>query len=345
MPLSFVVAGMCLFLSACDQDEIRAYRVPKQAARAVAPRDAAESRVVWTVPQGWESVASDQAMRLATFRPGTGLPEVTLAAFPGDTGGLLANINRWRGQLGLEPINEPQLSQTTQTTTIEGVVVTMVELTGSAGQQMLGAIVVPGDGKTWFVKTTGEPAAIASIKPAFVEFARSFRLKSGAAAAGASTMGSPGATGVVLPVAGAGEVQDRLSAWKPPANWSADPEASPIVAAAYNAANADGGAKITATMLLNDGGGVLSNVNRWRDQLGLPPVESLGKENIVDLGHGNMMVDISSADGARRMVSAIVAAQNQTWFFKMTGAPKSVDAERASYERLVRMVGLGESPP
>ena len=29
------------------------------------------------------------------------MPEVALSAFPGDAGGLLPNINRWRKQIGL----------------------------------------------------------------------------------------------------------------------------------------------------------------------------------------------------------------------------------------------------
>jgi len=335
------VVCLCGVLFACNDDEIRAYREPRQVTKAVIPAAPASSRVIWTVPPGWESVTSDQAMRLATFRPGPDLPEVTLAAFPGDTGGLLANINRWRGQVGLTPIDEPQLAKTTQTSTVEGVTITTVELAGSDGQQMLGAVVVPGDGQTWFVKTTGDPAAIARIKTAFDAFARSFRLKGGAAEPATGTMGGGG----IAKVEGSGDVQVRLTAWKPPTHWSADPEASPIVAAAYNAANGEGGAKITATMLLNDGGGVLSNINRWRDQLGLPPVERLDQEKITDLGKGSMIVDLSSADGTRRMLSAIVGAQNQTWFFKMTGTPKGVEAERAHYERMVRGVGLGENPP
>ena len=29
-----------------------------------------------------------------------GSPTVTVSMFPGDVGGVLANVNRWRGQLG-----------------------------------------------------------------------------------------------------------------------------------------------------------------------------------------------------------------------------------------------------
>lgn len=323
-----VVTGMCALLSACNDDEIRAYRAPKQQARAAAPEALAESKVSWTVPQGWESVASDQPMRLATFKPGQDMPEVTLSAFPGDSGGLLANINRWRGQLGLPPIGEAELTKTSESGTFEGVAVTTVDITGSAGQQLLGAVVTPGDGKTWFVKAIGEPAAIAKLKPVFGAFARSFRLQREAPTVSSS--------------AGTSDVQARLSAWKPPSHWAADPNASTMVAAAYDAKNTEGGAKITATMLLNDGGGVLSNINRWRDQLGLPPVMQLDQQPVTKLGVGSMWVDLAAADNSRRMIAAIVPSNGQTWFFKITGTPKGVEAERPHYEQLVRGVGLGE---
>jgi hypothetical protein len=256
------------------------------------------------------------------------MPEVSLSAFPGDTGGLLANVNRWRGQLGLGPIDETQLAQSAQTAAVEGVSVTTVDITGSSGQEMLGAVIVPGDGKTWFVKATGTPDAIAKLKPAFGEFARSFRVQADAPATSAG-----------------GAVQGRLTAWKPPPHWRADTGASVIVAAAYEATNADGGAKITATMLLNNGGGPLANINRWRDQMGLPPVERLEQQATTDLGGGNLVVDLSAADGTRRMMAAIVSSQNESWFFKITGTPKGVEAERPHYDRLVRGVGLGEGTP
>jgi hypothetical protein len=140
-------------------------------------------------------------------------------------------------------------------------------------------------------------------------------------------------------------VEGRLTAWKPPPHWRVDPGASAIVAAAYEATNADGGAKITATMLTSDGGGPLANIIRWRGQLGLPPIERLDEQPITDLGGGSLVVDLSAADGARRMMAAIVSSSEETWFFKITGTPKGVEAERPDYDRLVRGVGLGEGTP
>lgn len=319
----------CGALVGCDDDQIRAYRAPKQPVRDTASVALATPRVVWTAPQGWESIPSDQPMRLATFRTGQGTPEVTLSAFPGDTGGLLANINRWRGQIGLGPTDETQLAKSVETATVEGVSITLVDIPGAAGQELLGAVVVPGDGQTWFVKAVGEPAAIAGLKATFAAFARSFRLQAQAPA----------------PATGSGDVQARLSAWKPPSHWQADPKASTIVAAAYDATNSAGAAKITATMLLNDGGGVLANINRWRDQVGLPPVEKIEQQPVKDLGRGDVMVDLATTDNARRMIVSIVSSQNQTWFFKITGSPAAVEAERGAYEKLVRNVGRGEDTP
>ena len=55
--------------------------------------------------------AAPAPMRVVGFRVG-GDPgaECTLAVFAGDAGGLLANVNRWRSQMGLEPIDEAALA-------------------------------------------------------------------------------------------------------------------------------------------------------------------------------------------------------------------------------------------
>lgn len=318
---------MCGLLCGCEREDIHAYRAPKTVHMHTHDGEGAASnaKVAWTLPAGWESIASDQPMRLATFRPGAGMPEIALSAFPGDAGGLLANINRWRGQIGLAAMDEPQLAQAVELSETGAVKVALVDFAADGGQRMLGAVVVPGDGQTWFVKSTGPAEAIGKVKADFAAFARSFRLEAPASAPG-----------------GSDQVMARLTSWTPPTNWKADPNASSIVAAAYNATNADGVVKVTVTMLMNDGGGLLPNINRWRDQLGLPPVEKVEQQPIKDLGAGCMLVELTAADGSNGMNAAIVGSSGQTWYFKMTGPPKGIEAERAQFERMIRVVGLGE---
>ena len=44
-------------------------------------------------------------MRLASFNApyGNGIADISVTNFSGDGGGLKANVNRWRKQLGMEP--------------------------------------------------------------------------------------------------------------------------------------------------------------------------------------------------------------------------------------------------
>lgn len=65
----------------------------------------------WAVPEGWVFDETPRQMRIATYMAPTesGEQEVAVTRFPGRVGGELANINRWRGQMGLSPITEAEL--------------------------------------------------------------------------------------------------------------------------------------------------------------------------------------------------------------------------------------------
>ncbi len=64
----------------------------------------------YDLPPGWEEVPPTQ-MRLINLRPaGDPDAECYLALLPSSGGGVAANVNRWRGQLGLEPLDEEGLN-------------------------------------------------------------------------------------------------------------------------------------------------------------------------------------------------------------------------------------------
>lgn len=339
--LTLIVAGV----AGCDRDTIHAYRAPKDpGAVAVAPTPApvsttsapmTEPTVVWTLPEGWTEAPTTQAMRLATFRAGDAGIEIALSAFPGDVGGMLANVNRWRGQIGLAPVTEPDLPGLLETTIVDGVEVTIVDMESADGSRLLGAIVPPGDGKTWFAKAVDQPLAIEAIRPSFIEFARSIHLDSTHTHAEHNhPVSAPGG-----PVAGA-SVDERLAGWSLPMNWKHEESASPILSASYLADNDSGGARITVTRLNAGAGGDLANINRWRGQMGLAPVESLDASAGV-INRDPITVDLGTPDGGSRMVAAIVPAGPSTYYFKMTGSADGAGAEMDGFNRLVREVGLG----
>ena len=138
--------------------------------------------LAWEVPAGW-SAGPERPMRKATLLiPGeAGAPgaELSVTAFPGDVGGNLANVNRWRQQLSLPPIGEAELGSALQHLDVGALHVDFVELVGPAKppaspQSVLGAI-VPYAGATWFFKLTGPDALVARERDAFLAFVRSLR--------------------------------------------------------------------------------------------------------------------------------------------------------------------------
>jgi hypothetical protein len=149
------------------------------------PVDMASSPVVgasgpglkWSAPAGWQEKPAT-AMRKATFViPGAAgtTAELAVTAFPGDVGGDLANLNRWRGQLALAPIGQAEFAGAVTRLQVNGLAVTLADITGGTAdnpQRLLGAM-VPFGGATWFFKLTGPAALVAEQKPAFLTFVQS----------------------------------------------------------------------------------------------------------------------------------------------------------------------------
>lgn len=127
----------------------------------------------WTPPSDWSPQTPGQ-MVAASFKAGEGT--VSVSTFPGDVGGLLANVNRWRGQVGLGGLKEEELSQ--HVVSLEGGA-KLVDVTGtdlaSGNPKRLVGVIVPHSGQTWFYKLTGGEEAVSAQKDALVKFAQTVR--------------------------------------------------------------------------------------------------------------------------------------------------------------------------
>jgi hypothetical protein len=104
---------------------------------------------------------------------------ITVTRFPGDVGGTLANVNRWRNQLSLNPIDESELSKMTTSIDVMGGKATLVDMSGIDAKtgnpaRMITAI-VPRGGQTWFYKLVGDGTTVAREKDTFVKFVQAIQ--------------------------------------------------------------------------------------------------------------------------------------------------------------------------
>ncbi len=139
---------------------------------------AAGAGLTWSAPSSWRAKPAS-AMRKGSFDvPGDGSEtgDLSITAFPGDVGGELANVNRWRGQVQLPPVAEGDLGSVVTHITQNNLPFTVVDFagTGANAQGILGAM-VPFDGATWFIKLAGPAPLLAKQKPAFLEFLKTVK--------------------------------------------------------------------------------------------------------------------------------------------------------------------------
>jgi len=129
----------------------------------------------WTVPQNWKEEPSQIALvKWVVQDDGGRSAEVTVTAFPGDGGGLLANVNRWRRQVGLKALEQSDLTTNIADLDFGGGKATLVDMIGvnpkdGKKTRIIGAV-VPHEGKTWFFKLMGDEQVAEKEKQTFVKF-------------------------------------------------------------------------------------------------------------------------------------------------------------------------------
>jgi len=182
---SLVVFSSVFLMAACGDESITRARVPKEetpAAAAHGPGDGHDHEdhtghdhaaqapgLRWTMPSGWKETPGT-GMRLATFTPPGGLKtEGTVVSLPGDSGGELANANRWRGQIGLPPTDEAGMAASRTKLTTKAGPVSVYDFTseGASKTRLIAAVVKTGE-TTWFFKLMGDAAATESARPGFM---------------------------------------------------------------------------------------------------------------------------------------------------------------------------------
>jgi len=178
--MTYARALLCLVIvslaqTACERGGVRSREVPKGVERVPAASDttpeeahAATNRESdpgrpWTVPDGWTEDPQQRRMRLATYiAPDPAGPvEVAVTRFAGRVGGELANVNRWRGQLGQPPIGEEALGTAIERFASPGYEGYEARIAGDGGVMLAAGVYQAAIDQTWFVRATVADAAAA----------------------------------------------------------------------------------------------------------------------------------------------------------------------------------------
>lgn len=134
------------------------------------PRPAAGASLKWTLPAGWTQDAGS-GMRYATIKaPTPGKLDISVVVLPGAAGGELANVNRWRGQLGLAPVEESALAALRAPLQSKAGAMSVYDLVSDGEQKsrMVAGLLMAADGSTWFLKMVGDDSAVGANKAEFV---------------------------------------------------------------------------------------------------------------------------------------------------------------------------------
>jgi hypothetical protein len=138
------------------------------------PRDVATPKINWKLPDDWTEVPPS-SMRYASFSAGAedNKIDISIVMFPGEGGSDADNVNRWRQQLQLPPMNPAAVA--TQVVPLKAGETTFatIDIAGPNTRTLAGW--TRRDGRVWFFKATGPNAAVEKEKSNFVKFVQSVR--------------------------------------------------------------------------------------------------------------------------------------------------------------------------
>ena len=175
---SFLLIFVCF--SCNDQNYIRKYDLPKTSSNNIkkeVKNKVVKSSFSWDAPSHWEENAPS-SMRLASYLLpySDGLGDLSVTHFQGDGGGLLANVNRWRRQLELEPetLNQIKNRLTFKQSSIGEVKFIQIINQNNKDSAFLCSIITTR-ASTIFLKLNVSVQGIKELEKEFREFALSFR--------------------------------------------------------------------------------------------------------------------------------------------------------------------------
>ena len=295
------------------------------------PEDVGPPRFGYELPKGWTELAPRE-FRQINLRPADKV-QCYLTILPGGGGTRIANINRWRGMVGLSAVSASEVARLPKVRLngldrdavrldVVGSYKGMADKTASADYRFIGHIWDWGDYGCYFV-FVGPKKTIEAELPKFEGFLRSLRQVKGKASA-------------------ASQPSDGQLAWDLPKGWVEGPAKSMRLVTFLIGAD-----KKTECYVAQAGGSPEDNITRWRRQLGQPPLSSdefgklprvrvQGLETILMTAKGDFGGGMGAAPVKDAMMrGAIIPGREVSLFVKMLGPRATVEAQLEQFKRFV----------
>jgi hypothetical protein len=281
----------------------------------------------WTLPSDWRQLpasGSGPGERFATFEIGKGEKplQATVTSLPkqedeDDGDAVLMNVNRWRRQMGREPMMDKRQVKITvrERKTADG---TTAYVLGLLGKFQTGGMNPPFAGAGDSPMPAGHPA----IGPT----------------------ASPSATPPAVANSGiSGDLKYEV-----PAGWH-EGQAGGMRKAAFEVE--DGSRKVSITVVVTEGAlaaDIGANVNRWRGQIGLPTADKKDVAAMVkpiEVGDtaGSFVEIIGPKESApqQAVYGAIAPREDKVWSVTMRGDAELAAKEKERFEAFVKSIQFG----
>jgi hypothetical protein len=142
-----------------------------------APPPPRDNPWTWEIPSTWKD-GKTSSMRIASLSVGDqngSELDISVTTFPGDVGGLLANVNRWVGQIELSPVSQSSLDKYCKPFTIAGNSGHFIEAYGDKDALLAGILFL--EKESWFFKLLGTRNLAEKEKKNFIKFLNSIAPK------------------------------------------------------------------------------------------------------------------------------------------------------------------------
>lgn len=372
LALGLAIGGV---LAGCNRDQVKVQEVPRESDSAALPitvstttpsvpanphagmdmgvgSDAAQPQLKWTVPAGWQDKPLSQ-FRIASFdakgKDGQ-VADVSVIPMPA-SGREVDLVNMWRQQMQLPAVTGADADKAAQAVPVGSEQGKMFEFTskepmagGTQKGRMIVAMLMRGD-TSFFFKMAGEDSVVTEQKPAFLAFLKSISFE----AAPATATANPHAGMAADPMAPAEAAPVSVAGL--PDGWKEIPNPPMLLAKYVIQGTGNAKAEVNISSLSGTGGGLLMNINRWRNQLSLPAFsdDDVSKQTqTIDWAGGKAtVVDFTGTDKTgqpSRLIGIIAPQADQTWFYKLMGNPQIVEQQKDTFTKFIQTAKFSNAP-